>query len=185
MGRRASYSLAALTHLRHWNRRFTDTSAVWSVRKVGPLVSTGYVRRAAVVSRCGSCRGSCRHGSVACTYVSENDLTFVRETMQLLEDGGVRTWLFGGWAEELLGLVPPRQHHDLDLVYPAGDFATVDALLPSSDELAEIKAKHLAHKRAFLRHGIMTELILVGPAPGPRGSPVSGLRSATSGPMNC
>lgn len=99
--------------------------------------------------------------------MSGNDLAFVRQTMQLLEDAGIRTWLFGGWAEEVLGLIPPRRHHDLDLLYPAGDFAVVDALLAAGGEMAEIPAKRLPHKRAFLRLSIMTELILVRPAPGP------------------
>jgi len=42
--------------------------------------------------------------------MSGNDLAFVRETMRLLEDAGIRAWLFGGWAEEL----PPS--------LPAGSF---------------------------------------------------------------
>jgi hypothetical protein len=99
--------------------------------------------------------------------VSGNDLAFVRQTMRLLEDAGIRTWLFGGWAEEVLGLSRPRAHHDLDLLYLAGDFAAVDALLAARGELAAIPAKRLPHKRAFLRLGIMTELILVRPHPGP------------------
>jgi hypothetical protein len=98
--------------------------------------------------------------------VSEKDLTFVHETVRLLQNAGISTWLFGGWAEELLGLVPPRPHHDLDLLYPADDFALVDALLVASDDLAEITEKHLLHKRAFVRLGIMTELILVRSTPG-------------------
>jgi hypothetical protein len=94
------------------------------------------------------------------------DLTFVHETVRLLQNAGISTWLFGGWAEELLGLVPPRPHHGLDLLYPADDFALVDALLVASDDLAEITEKHLLHKRAFARLGIMTELILVRSPPG-------------------
>jgi len=95
-----------------------------------------------------------------------NDLAFVRQTMGLLETAGIRTWLFGGWAEELLDLSPPRQHHDVDLLYPAADFAVADAFLPACQDMSEITAKHLAHKRAFVRNSIMTELILVRPAPG-------------------
>lgn len=98
--------------------------------------------------------------------MSRNDLAFVRETMQLLQDAAIETWLFGGWAEEVLGLVPPRRHHNLDLLYPARDFTAVDALLAAGPGLAEIAAKRLPHKRAFLRLGIMTELILVRIVPG-------------------
>ena len=32
---------------------------------------------------------------------------------------GVDTWVFGGWGEELRGLIAPREHADLDLLYPA------------------------------------------------------------------
>jgi hypothetical protein len=42
--------------------------------------------------------------------LSGNDLVFVRETMGLLDDAGILAWLLGGWAEELLGLAPPRPH---------------------------------------------------------------------------
>jgi len=95
-----------------------------------------------------------------------NDLAFVREMMARLEDGGVRTWLFGGWAEEVLGLAGPRAHHDVDLLYPACDFTNADALIACSDDLAEIGQKRFAHKRAFLCDGIMTELLLVRRADG-------------------
>jgi hypothetical protein len=97
--------------------------------------------------------------------VSHNDLAFVRETVRLLEDVGIRVLIFGGWAEELLGLASPRQHHDLDLLYPANDFSLVDALFAAKSGLTEIRAKRLPHKRAFLRRGIMTELILVCSSP--------------------
>jgi hypothetical protein len=59
------------------------------------------------------------------------------------------------------GLAGPRPHHDLDLLYPAEDFTAVDALMADGWGLAEITAKRLAHKRAFVRHGVMAELILV------------------------
>lgn len=49
------------------------------------------------------------HGSrLAWTGVSENDLAFVRQTMRLLDDAGVRTWLFGGWIMTELILVRPE-----------------------------------------------------------------------------
>lgn len=84
-----------------------------------------------------------------------------------MQDAGIKTWLFGGWAEEVLGLGPPRLHHDLDLLYPARDFTAVDALLATGRGLAEIAVKRLPHKRAFLRLGVMTELILVRTVPRP------------------
>lgn len=92
-----------------------------------------------------------------------NDLAFVRDAMARLRDAGITTWLFGGWAEELRGMAPPRPHHDVDLLYPATGFARVDAFLAGGTAVTEIAAKRLPHKRAFLDEGIMVELILVQP----------------------
>lgn len=99
--------------------------------------------------------------------MSWNDLAFVRQTMQVLHHRGIITWLFGGWAEEVLGLAPPRQHHDPDLLYPVGKFGRGRCLLAGGQDLTAIPAKHLPHKHAFVRLGIMTELILLRPVPGP------------------
>lgn len=58
------------------------------------------------------------------------------------------------------GLVAPRPHRDIDLLYPAPDFAAVDELL-ASGAVDEIVAKRFPHKRAFELDGVMTELFLV------------------------
>ncbi|WP_020579331.1 nucleotidyltransferase domain-containing protein [Actinopolymorpha alba] len=92
-----------------------------------------------------------------------NDLTFVRHIVAHLEEAGIVTWLFGGWAEELLGLSLPRVHHDIDLLYPAEDFELVDGFLAT---VAEITAKRFPHKRAFESEEIMVELFLVRRADG-------------------
>ena len=63
--------------------------------------------------------------------------------------------IFGGWAEELTGIIPPRDHKDLDLLYLAEDFARFDTFIENQPDLQEIKAKHFAHKRAFLCFGII------------------------------
>ncbi len=81
-----------------------------------------------------------------------NDLRHVRHVMALLESHGVATWLFGGWAEELHGMVPPRDHADVDLLYPATSFAPVDRFLRRG-EVQEIAAKRFPHKRAFVSEG--------------------------------
>jgi hypothetical protein len=96
-----------------------------------------------------------------------NDLDFVGDVATWLESADISTWLFGGWAEELLGLVLPRLHQDLDLLYPASNFGAVDAFL-ARDGVDEIEAKRFPHKRAFETEGIMVELFLVeGPEVGP------------------
>lgn len=87
-----------------------------------------------------------------------NDLPFVERTLALLADEGIAAWVFGGWAEELLGLTEPRVHGDLDLLVAAEDWRTVDRLL---ERLDEIPAKRFEHKRAFMLDGVMVELFLV------------------------
>lgn len=85
-----------------------------------------------------------------------NDVAFVERAVSLLASKGVDTWLFGGWGEELRGLIYPRPHAGLDLLYPAEHWDGVDAL-----RLDWIEAKRLAWKRAFVLEGIMIELFLV------------------------
>jgi hypothetical protein len=93
--------------------------------------------------------------------MQSNDLPFVRNVVAALADAGVEVWLFGGWAKELLGMIAARAHGDVDLLYPATNFDKVDEFLADDDAAIEIAAKHFPHKRAFLRHGIMIEIVLV------------------------
>ena len=85
-----------------------------------------------------------------------NDLAFVERAVMLLEAKGVDTWVFGGWAEELRGLIKPREHVDLDLLYPAEDWSIVDNLY-----LDWIEGKRFDWKRAFKLEEITVELFLV------------------------
>ena len=85
-----------------------------------------------------------------------NDVAFVERAVALLQAKGVNTWIFGGWGEELRGLIRPRQHADLDLLFPAPDWRDVDVL-----SLAWIAGKRFAWKRAFVLEGTMVELFLV------------------------
>jgi len=85
-----------------------------------------------------------------------HDLAFVRRVVGELAAEGVRTWIFGGWAEELQALAPPRPHRDVDLLYRADGFARVDRLRRDW-----IGAKRFGHKRAFTLDGTLVELFLV------------------------
>lgn len=85
-----------------------------------------------------------------------NDLDLVVRAIDLLWSRRIRTWVFGGWGEELRGLVPPVEHADLDLLYPARDWARVDRL-----DLDWIESKRLPSKRAFVLDGVTVELFLV------------------------
>jgi hypothetical protein len=84
-----------------------------------------------------------------------NDLKFVDRAVSLLSSKGVDTWVFGGWGEELRGLIKPREHADVDLLYPARDWRVVDDLY-----LDWVDAKRFPWKRAFMLEGIMVELFL-------------------------
>jgi hypothetical protein len=85
-----------------------------------------------------------------------NDLAFVERAVSLLTSKGVDAWAFGGWGEELRGLIKPREHADLDLLYPAEDWSIVDGLY-----LDWIEGKRFPWKRAFRLEGIQVELFLV------------------------
>ena len=85
-----------------------------------------------------------------------NDLAFVERATGLLTSKGINTWVFGGWGEELRGLILPREHADLDLLYAADNWNEVDAVY-----LDWIAAKRYPWKRAFTLERIAVELFLV------------------------
>jgi len=89
-----------------------------------------------------------------------NDLAGLRRIVSGLAADGILTWVFGGWAEELRRLAPPRQHRDIDLLYPGSDFRPVDRLIEHR-RLQAIPAKRFAHKRALVMNDVMVELFLV------------------------
>jgi hypothetical protein len=89
-----------------------------------------------------------------------NDLRLVMRAADLLAEGGFRVWLFGGWAEELRGLTPRREHADVDLLHPAPDFRRLDAFLADAP-VEEWAAKRKPFRRAFALDGISVELFLV------------------------
>lgn len=91
-----------------------------------------------------------------------NNLEHVRQVMGLLEQHGITTWLFGGWAEELHEMAHPRPHRDVDLLYLADSFALVDQFFQLG-QVQEVVAKRFTHKRAFLLDGVMTEILIVLP----------------------
>ena len=96
-----------------------------------------------------------------------NDPDTVADIMGRLGDGGAVCLLFGGWAEEALGLCEPRPHADIDLLLPARSFCGLDDLLRAGrDRLEEIPLKRFAHKRAFLFDGLLVEVLLVRQGPG-------------------
>jgi hypothetical protein len=85
-----------------------------------------------------------------------NDLDFLLRVVDRLWSEGIRTWVCGGWGEELRGLAPPRPHLDVDLLYPARDWSRVDAL-----DLEWAAGKRSRAQRAFVLEAVMVELLLV------------------------
>ncbi len=92
-----------------------------------------------------------------------NDIPFVLTTIKLLENNGIDTILFGGWAEEIMEVIKPREHKDIDLIYIGNDFSLVDSFIDSCTEFQIIERKRFTHKRAFFFKGVMIEIILIKP----------------------
>jgi hypothetical protein len=84
-----------------------------------------------------------------------NDVADVLRIVDTLAAVGVRTWVWGGWAEELRGLASPREHGAVRLLYPGPDFHRVDAFLGADDDGGR------DWRRAFELDGIPVFLTLV------------------------
>lgn len=95
--------------------------------------------------------------------MAENTIHLLVGVVKALADAQIKTWLFGGWAEELSGLRPPGPHWDIDLLYPAQSFRLLDEFLWAHDDAEEIRPKRFTHKRAFRWHGALVEVFLVCP----------------------
>lgn len=85
-----------------------------------------------------------------------------RETLSAvlreLRAQGLACDLFGGWAEELLGLRDPWAHGDIDLIYRGESLAAFDAV---GDRFSPCPQKRFHHKRAFLFRNVLCEVVLV------------------------
>ena len=86
-----------------------------------------------------------------------NDLMFVEHAQTMLRSRGIETWIFGGWGEELRGLIRPREHADHALLNPSETWEEVDGLIG----LDWVPGKRRPWKRAFVLDGTMIELFLV------------------------
>jgi hypothetical protein len=90
----------------------------------------------------------------------EHNLQLVGTVVAALAEVGCETWIFGGWAEEINGLCPPRGHGDIDLLLPARSFHQLDALFDGG-VFSEIVTKRFPHKRALRYDDVVVELFLV------------------------
>ncbi len=89
-----------------------------------------------------------------------NNKNFLLDTYAKLNNAGIKTFVFGGWAEELLGMISPREHKDVDLLYLANNFELVDRFIKENN-IFEVLQKRFAHKRAFEIAGVLIEIVLV------------------------
>jgi hypothetical protein len=80
----------------------------------------------------------------------------LRSIVAALAQDGVRVLVFGGWAEELYGLIRARDHRDVDLLLVDPDERVLDAFLVGR----EIREKRSSHKRAFETDGTLVELFI-------------------------
>jgi hypothetical protein len=87
-----------------------------------------------------------------------NDIHLLRTTLKDLGEAGFTAAVFGGWAEELIGLSRPRQHHDIDLLVIDADIERLDTFVQNC---GEVVAKHHPHKRGFITQGVLVELFIV------------------------
>jgi hypothetical protein len=83
--------------------------------------------------------------------------TQLREVVDQLVGAGFDVAVFGGWAEELLGLSAPRAHQDIDLLVVDPDPAHLDSFISGR---VEVVAKRLSHKRAYIAFGVLVELFI-------------------------
>lgn len=86
-----------------------------------------------------------------------NSFELVRTVVADLSAADLGPLVFGGWAEELLGLAPPRTHSDIDLLVVA-EAQAVEVFVSRRHEIVQ---KRFSHKRAYVEDGVVVELFLV------------------------
>lgn len=74
---------------------------------------------------------------------------------------GIACDLFGGWAEEILGIREPSAHSDIDMVHQSESFGDFDARLKEIADFEEVPMKRFRHKRAFRYRNTVCEVLLV------------------------
>jgi hypothetical protein len=93
--------------------------------------------------------------------MSGNTLALLCSTVRMLAGARLTTWIFGAWAEELWHISAPREHNDIDLLYPANDFERLDRWMAAAQGIFEIPAKRFSHKRAIMYRQVMIEFLLI------------------------
>lgn len=92
---------------------------------------------------------------------AKNNFEFVLNVYKQLKNVGVDVWLFGGWAQELHNLIPPRAHKDIDFIYSAKNFSALEEWAKTQANIIEVTKKRFFHKRAYEWGGVLIEFTLV------------------------
>lgn len=91
-----------------------------------------------------------------------NTLILLENVLLLLKENKLNCYLFWWWAEELLWMIEPRSHNDIDLIYFDKNFDILDEFLSKlPNGIQELTSKRFEHKRAFIIDDVVCELFLV------------------------
>lgn len=87
-----------------------------------------------------------------------NDRRLLRAVLSALDGAGLSVLAFGGWAEELCGVIPARTHRDIDLLVIDPDDTALENFLRAR---IEVREKRFSHKRAFVMDGVPVDPFIV------------------------
>lgn len=89
---------------------------------------------------------------------SSNTRETLAALLRDLRSQGLPCDVFGGWAEELLGLRKSWNHRDIDLAYRGDSLSAFDAI---TSDFSPVPLKRFHHKRAFLFRNVLCEIFLI------------------------
>ena len=90
-----------------------------------------------------------------------NDIYFLNQVLKSCKNNSLDVYIFGGWAEELLEISPPRPHNDIDLLFRGENLNPIEEAIIKERNWKEIILKRFPHKRAITIDNIMVEFFLV------------------------
>jgi hypothetical protein len=64
-----------------------------------------------------------------------NNINLVKEALDDLRKNHIEVILGGGWAEELLEIIPPKVHSDIDLFYISNSFSLLEEYISRDGEV--------------------------------------------------
>lgn len=86
-----------------------------------------------------------------------NNFGLVHKVTDDLKSYGIDVLLGGGWAEELLEVIPRRTHKDIDLFYVGSDFGNIKTQMKKLNKTY----RQDGHKLTFKEENIGVEIVLI------------------------